>query len=455
MASSSSFVFLAGLFFLVTNERGSGLPTNVQSNGLTNEERVHIRKVLELALRELKDEDVLHVLKESLTLRFKVCLSPFPPPPPFAEGITDAYGIMEDEEFSPEQKKGLRELLLECLELVDEQEILDFLKSSIDFRIQYCHWTGDFSGTRRPVSKLGVRTTQIPTPEPQRPTTEPSAPTPGRTPGKTGDRGSSTSAPLTAPEASEPATRERAAEGENPTIQTADFPADDMADALSSIYRGKNRARVVGNGPAEKIAERVSSKRDDIPDAIQKFTLEDTLSSISQQNEMLASSSRDSSPHQEVALEDTLSAISRQDEMSDSSRDNFPPLVIRKDPAANSANQLSKKLGLPALPYLSSKELVSDKELSESLISEPDPRIAEEPERGNDQPIVGASEEVRKAVLQEKERSSQMMEANSNEGEFSSVMRIDYSELEDEQEEPRAVGVDLGLIVEPNEELSL
>lgn len=60
--------------------------------GLTNEERVHIRKVLELALRELKDEDILHVLKESLTLRFKVCLSPFPPPPPFAEGITDAYG---------------------------------------------------------------------------------------------------------------------------------------------------------------------------------------------------------------------------------------------------------------------------------------------------------------------------------------------------------------------------
>lgn len=365
-------------------------------------------------------------------------------------------GIMEDEEFSPEQKKGLRELLLECLELVDEQEILDFLKSSIDFRIQYCHWTGDFSGTRRPVSKLGVRTTQIPTPEPQRPTTEPSAPTPDRAPDKTGDRGSSTSAPLTAPEASEPATRERAAEGENPTIQTADFPADDMADALSSIYRGKNGARVVGNGPAEKIAERVSSKRDDIPDAIQKFTLEDTLSSISQQNEMLASS-RDSSPHQEVTLEDTLSAISRQDETSDSSRDNSPQaLVVRKDPPANSANQLSKKLGLPALSYLSSKELLSDKELSESSVSEPDdPSIAEEPERGSDQPIVGASEEVGKAVLQEKERGSQMMEANSNEGEFSSVMRIDYSELEDEQEGPGVVGVDLGLIVEPNEELSL
>ena len=60
---------------------------------LSEEEKVYIRELIRLALEEFKDEDILHVLKESLELRFKICFSPFPSTPVFPE-MSDSKGTL-------------------------------------------------------------------------------------------------------------------------------------------------------------------------------------------------------------------------------------------------------------------------------------------------------------------------------------------------------------------------
>ena len=59
---------------------------------LSEKEKVHIREVIRLALKEFKDEDIMHVLKESLELRFKICFSPFPPSPVSSNEMSDSNG---------------------------------------------------------------------------------------------------------------------------------------------------------------------------------------------------------------------------------------------------------------------------------------------------------------------------------------------------------------------------
>lgn len=100
-------------------------------------------------------------------------------------------------------------------------------------------------------------------------------------------------------------------------------------------------------------------------------------------------------------------------------------------------------------------KLASDKNLSDFLVSELNPSVAEKPEHKSDQSVVNTRKKVGKAALQTKEHGSEIIEANSDKGEFASVTRIDYNELVHDREKPGIVGVDLGLIVEPNEELSL
>ena len=164
----------------------------------------------------------------------------------------------------------------------------------------------------------------------------------------------------------------------------------------------------------------------------------------------------------EVALEDELSAISRRDEIPVPSLEDKPSgaQIIGKDPSAKLAKRLSKKVGALPIPKLSVAKLVSrPKKLSESLVRDPDSSVVEEPVRGGVQPHAIAGE-VKKAALQAKEPSSaEIMTANSNEGEFASVMKIDYKELaREEREKHDVVGVDLadlGQIVENDEQLSL
>lgn len=226
------------------------------------------------------------------------------------------------------------------------------------------------------------------------------------------------------------------------------LPADEVArvledvaldNALSSISQmdeksvssmdKPSRTRVVNNDPARRQLKRMLKKIDDV-----------------------------ANPAQEITLANALSSISRQEDKSASSREKpSRRRVIGNDPAAKLAKPSSKKLHTSSgtNPYSSLAKLASDKNLSDFLVSELNPSVAEKPEHDNDQSVVNTRKKVGKAVLQTKEHGSEIIEANSDKGEFASVTRIDYNELAHDREKPGVVGVDLGLIVEPNEELSL
>lgn len=63
-----------------------------QEEGLSKEERVHIREVIKTALKEFEDEDILKVLKQSLELRLKICFAQFPRLRPASKKVSDRNG---------------------------------------------------------------------------------------------------------------------------------------------------------------------------------------------------------------------------------------------------------------------------------------------------------------------------------------------------------------------------
>ena len=104
------------------------------------------------------------------------------------------------------------------------------------------------------------------------------------------------------------------------------------------------------------------------------------------------------------------------------------------------AKRLAKKSSSPE-SKLTLSNLVSDKK---SVLNEPVDPGESESKQPNDRSMVGrSSEKVGKTSLS----------TNSDEGEFSSIMTIDYGETTHEAD-PGVVGVNLGLIAESNDELS-
>ena len=148
---------------------------------------------------------------------------------------------MEDEEFTPEQKKGLRELLLECLEHFDEQEILDFLTHSIEFRVKFCpppHYLlppGAYPSTfpspepgpgitpRSPTKPLGI------TPRSPKKTPMPTSEANPKTRATTTSSGQTSASPLTTDAATQSAMVK-----ERRLIENAVFE-DDMADLAEDV----------------------------------------------------------------------------------------------------------------------------------------------------------------------------------------------------------------------------
>ena len=226
----------------------------------------------------------------------------------------------------------------------------------------------------------------------------------------------------------------------------------------------------------------------DVANALKDVNLENALSSVSELNEKSVSPSMDkpsrsrvvyndpgagkqvirvlkklndvANPTEEINLEDALTSRSMLKDMSASSEEKpSRSRVVGNDPAAKLAKPLSKKHDTSpgTNPYSSLAKLASDKNLSDFLVSELNPSVAEKPEHDNDQSAVNppGMEPDGKVALQTKEHGSEIIEANSDKGEFASVTRIDYNELAHDREKPGVVGVDMGLIVEPNEELSL
>jgi len=344
---------------------------------------------------------------------------------------------MEDEEFTPEQKKGLRELLLECLEHFDEQEILDFLTHSIEFRVKFCpppHY----------LLPPGPYPSTFPGPEPG-PGVTPRSPTKplGITPR------SPTKTPLPTSKAN-PKTRATTTSIENAVFE------DDMADlaedvtfedaALCKIQSDEpvvNKKGIKDDAKAEVVKE-ASNKRASSPGNSRFVGIgeKDSAKKLAQRMKLLSPqqfklSKADLAPEKEIAESPEDEALS----------DIEKPLVPISDHSVGRAieelvepaKRLAKKSSSPE-SKLALSNLVSDKK---SVLNEAVDPGESESKQPNDRSIVGSLEKLGKTSLS----------TNSDEGEFSSIMTIDYSETTHEAD-PGVVGVNLGLTAESNDELS-
>ena len=365
-------------------------------------------------------------------------------------------GVMEDEEFTPEQKKGLRELLLECLEHFDEQEILDFLTHSIEFRVKFCpppHYLlppGPYPSTfpspepgpgitpRSPTKPLGI------TPRSPKKTPMPTSEANPKTRATTTSSGQTSASPLTTEAATQSAMVK-----ERRLIENAVFE-DDMADlaedvtfedaALSKIQSDEPvlNQKVIKDDANAEVVKEASNKRASSPGNSRFVGIgeKDSAKKLSQRMKKLLSpqqfklSKADLAPEKEIAEspeDEALSDIGKPEvPISDHSVGRAEELVEPAKRLAKKSSSLESKLTL--------SNLVSDKK---SLLNELVDPGESESKQPNDRSIVGSSEKVGKTSLS----------TNSDEGEFSSVMTIDYSETTHEAD-PGVVGVNLGLIAE-------
>ena len=365
-------------------------------------------------------------------------------------------GVMEDEEFTPEQKKGLRELLLECLEHFDEQEILDFLTHSIEFRVKFCpppHYLlppGAYPSTfpspepgpgitpRSPTKPLGI------TPRSPKKTPMPTSEANPKTRATTTSSGQTSASPLTTDAATQSAMVK-----ERRLIENAVFE-DDMADlaedvtfedaALSKIQSDEPvlNQKVIKDDANAEVVKEASNKRASSPGNSRFVGIgeKDSAKKLSQRMKKLLSpqqfklSKADLAPEKEIAEspeDEALSDIGKPEvPISDHSVGRAEELVEPAKRLAKKSSSLESKLTL--------SNLVSDKK---SLLNELVDPGESESKQPNDRSIVGSSEKVGKTSLS----------TNSDEGEFSSIMTIDYGETTHEAD-PGVVGVNLGLIAE-------
>ena len=236
---------------------------------------------------------------------------------------------MEDEEFTPEQKKGLRELLLECLEHFDEEEMLNFLKHSIQFRVQFCPWPVDFLNPGpAPGPKPGPHTTPIFT-------TEQSIPN------------------LSA----------------KPTEEASLSPA---VNTVGPLNEASTSMSVVGGGdqPTEPPAGYIAAETP-------RLSEEDAPLGISRRDE-ISLSGRDEPSQDQI----TGNEASAEPDKSTKKLASHPELqsryrIVRKDTTAKLAKRVSRKLGPPnSKPSLS--DLVSDNKQTVSTANETGPSKTEE-----------------------------------------------------------------------------
>ena len=367
---------------------------------------------------------------------------------------------MEDDEFTPEQKKGLRELLLECLEHFDEQEMLDFLIHSIEFRVKFCpppHYLlppGAYPSTfpspepgpgitpRSPTKPLGIT--------PRSPKPMPTSEANPKTRATTTSSGQTSASPLTTEAATQSAMVK-----ERRLIENAVFE-DDMADlaedvtfedaALFKIQSDEPvlNQKVIKDDANAEVVKEASNKRASSPGNSRFVGIgeKDSAKKLSQRMKKLLSpqqfklSKADLAPEKEIAEspeDEALSDIGKPEvPISDHSVGRAEELVEPAKRLAKKSSSLESKLTL--------SNLVSDKK---SLLNELVDPGESESKQPNDRSIVGSSEKVGKTSLS----------TNSDEGEFSSIMTIDYGETTHEAD-PGVVGVNLGLIAESNDELS-
>ena len=367
-------------------------------------------------------------------------------------------GVMEDEEFTPEQKKGLRELLLECLEHFDEQEILDFLTHSIEFRVKFCpppHYLlppGPYPSTfpnpepgpgitpRSPTKPLGI-TSRSPKKTPM-PTSEANP----KTRATTTSSGQTSASPLTTEAATQSAMVK-----ERRLIENAVFE-DDMADLAEDVtFEDAALSKIQSDGPVlnqkvikddanAEVVKEASNKRASSPGNSRFVGIgeKDSTTKLRQRMKKLLSPQQFKLSEADLAPEKEIAESPEDEAQSDIEK---PEVVGRAiEELVEPAKRLAKKSSSPE-SKVTLLNLVSDKK---SVLNEPVDPGESESKQPNDRSIVGrSSEKVGKTSLS----------TNSDEGEFSSIMTIDYGETTHEAD-PGVVGVNLGLIAESNDELS-
>jgi len=275
------------------------------------------------------------------------------------------------------------------LEHIDEEEVLDFLKSSFYFRLLFCLYNPTEGPYPEPGPSSGGHENK-PTPN-QRPDGNVRSPT----------NGSDTNQPNLV--------------GPNPS------PAEPLNKTKTTPIAGRN----VPN-------EDKGNTENDMPD-LPEVALKNAIASISGWNEI-----------RDPDVDDLP-----LDEETEVNRDSSQFLVNGHDPSVQTAELEGLKMrgGLEKTSLAESRDMM---ELLQSLPNGKESTTMEESDEGNDGAVGDTLDGVGKAAL----RAEEGLTANSDEGEFQSVIRIDYDALADEEEETGPGGVDPSLI-EPNEQLSL
>ena len=277
------------------------------------------------------------------------------------------------------------------MEHIDEEEVLEFLKSSLYFRLLFCLYN--------PL--------EGPFPEPgPSPGGHANKPTPSQSPGLR--------LPTTGPD----------------TNQT------NFVSPSSSLTEPSNET----TGKTLSNEDKGGSTESDVPD-LPEVALKDAISSISSWNE---------TPDLDV---DDLPSY----DGAEVNRDSSKFLVNGHDSSVQSAELegLKARGGLEKTSLVESSSDNGDiTKLSQSLSNgKLESTTIEESDEANDGVLGATSDGVGKAAFRAEKQSMESVTANSDEGEFQSVITIDYDALADE-EKTGTGGVDLSPI-EPNELLSL
>ena len=427
---------------------------------MTSDEAVEIQNLLKAALEELTDKQALLVLKRSLLLYFKLCLYPYPAPNlgklPGPEGKLSRIGYnsidnvkaelspepgcqaaislplpnhnahcllypgviihlpkslpcwcfitlsvffffhtgaMEDENSSPTltKKDKLRGILLQSIDSVDPEKTLDFLKSSVKFRLQYCFSpTYNMSG---PISS------------PEEPPTLPPM----------------DSTPKTSLKPIEPVNDENSLDYLQETARNegvrdeSETTEDDEIENILSIITELN-AKSESSLDEIPLAQSIDTSNDSSgkpfkPETAQKVAeakhekenaLEEPKSHTNQQTDSFASSSEKKLSQVDGALRNSTASF------------------VKNPHEENKLN---------GFPNTNPEINLEKTDSSEILVHGPNIILSAKPEHTDEYSVEETPDKVGKAELQ----------GNSNEGEFSSVTRINYNELAFEDQRPEVV----------------
>ena len=321
---------------------------------------------------------------------------------------------MEDEHSSPTHtnKDTLREILLESIDSVNPKKTLNFLKSSVQFRLRYC-----FS----PAYKMSG-----PISSPEEPPTLPLMPSTQKTSTKVMEL---VNEETSRDYAQETATNKVGNDAPEPEVshESETTQTDEIENILSIITEL--------NAKSESSVDEIPSAQNINPgnDSPGKPFKPEAAQEVSEAKKQEAKSQeKENAP--EVPKPKTRFLAS--------STENNPSQVdiaLKNSGFAENPHGEKKLNGLPPTKAKITLEKTDPNEkLSEILVDNPKTvAVQAEPEHSEEYSVVETSDRVGKAELQ----------GNSNEGEFSSVTRINYNEVTIEDQRPEVVGVDAGFDV--------